>query len=85
MGILISLAIGCLCGFLAGKLFKGSGNGLILNIILGLVGSALGSWLVGKVLGLGSILGGGLLGEIVTGTLGAILILWVVSLFKGKN
>ncbi len=75
-GILISLAIGCLCGFLAGKLFKGSGNGLILNIVLGLVGSLLGSWL------LGGIIGNGILGQIIMGTVGAFLILWVVSLFK---
>ncbi len=73
------MAIGCLCGFLAGKLFKGSGNGLILNIVLGLVGSALGSWLIGN------FFGSGLLGQIVTGTLGAILILWVVSLIRGRK
>ena len=59
MGIIISLLLGCLAGFCAGKLMKGGGFGLIMNIVLGLLGGALGGWLF-------SLLGiswGGLLGN----------------------
>ncbi len=38
MGIILSLLLGCLAGFCAGKLMKGGGYGLIMNCILGLFG-----------------------------------------------
>ena len=41
MQILISLAIGALCGWLAGQFMGSKNNGLIINIILGIVGGAL--------------------------------------------
>ena len=44
MGIIFSLLLGCLAGFCAGKLMKGGGFGLIMNIVLGLLGGALGGW-----------------------------------------
>ena len=59
MGIILSLIIGCLAGFCAGKLMKGGGFGLIMNLVLGLFGGVLGGWLF-------SLLGiewGGLLGH----------------------
>ena len=45
MGIIYSLLLGCLAGFCAGKLMKGGGFGLIMNIVLGLLGGVLGGWL----------------------------------------
>ena len=63
MGIIISIIIGCVCGFLAGKI---------------IVGGAVGSWLFGLL----GINWGGLIGEIGTGTIGAIVVLWIASLFK---
>ena len=41
MGIIISLLLGCLAGFCAGKLMKGGGFGLIMNCVLGLFGGTL--------------------------------------------
>ena len=78
MGIIISIIIGCVCGFLAGKIMKGGGFGFLINLLLGIVGGAVGSWLFG-ILG---ISWGGLIGEIGTGTIGAIVVLYVASLFK---
>ena len=78
MGIIISLLLGCLAGFCAGKLMKGGGFGIIMNIVLGLFGGALGGWLF-------SLLGiqwGGLLGQLGTAIIGAVAILWVASLIK---
>ena len=45
MGIILSLVIGCLAGFVAGKLIKGGGFGFIVNLVLGLFGGVLGGWL----------------------------------------
>jgi uncharacterized membrane protein YeaQ/YmgE (transglycosylase-associated protein family) len=78
MGIIYSLLIGCLAGFCAGKLMKGGGFGIIMNIVLGLFGGALGGWLF-------SLLGiqwGGVLGQLGTAIIGAVAILWVASLIK---
>ena len=78
MGIIISLLLGCLAGFCAGKLMKGGGFGIIMNCVLGLLGGALGGWLF-DLLG---ISWGGLLGQLATAIIGAALILWIASFFK---
>jgi len=70
--------IGLVAGWLAGKIFKGGGFGLIGNLVVGILGAIVGGWLLG---GLFSFLGA-LLGSLVTAVLGAGILLWVVSLFK---
>lgn len=77
--LIVTLVIGCLTGWLAGKIFSGSGNGLILNIIIGLVGSWVGNFTFNKLLPNGTIC------HFVGSVLGAILVLWIVSLIKGKK
>ena len=59
MGILYALLIGALAGWLAGKIMKGGGYGTLLNIILGIIGGAVGNWLFGT-LGCGTIRARGL-------------------------
>jgi uncharacterized membrane protein YeaQ/YmgE (transglycosylase-associated protein family) len=81
MGIILWLLIGALAGFLAGKIFKGKGFGIIINIIVGIVGGWLGGWLFG-VLGFHFL--DGLIGSLITATVGAIVLLWILSLFKKK-
>ena len=78
-GIILSIVIGCLAGFCAGKLMKGGGFGLIMNLLLGLFGGLVGGWLFG-LLGIDG--GGGLLGQLGTAIVGAVVILWVASLLK---
>ena len=45
MGIIATLIIGAIAGWLGGIIYKGSGLGLIGNIIVGILGSGVGSWL----------------------------------------
>ena len=78
MGIILSILLGCLAGFCAGKLMKGGGFGLIMNLILGLLGGALGGWLFTQL----GITWGGLLGQLGTAIVGAVVILWIASFFK---
>ena len=79
MGILITILLGALAGWLASKIFKGYGNGLLIDIIVGILGGFIG----GNVLGwLGINWGTTILGQIVTAVIGAVILLWVVSLFK---
>ena len=78
MGIIGSIIIGCLAGFVAGKLMKGSSMGLIMNLVLGLFGAVLGGWLFEQL----GIQWGGILGQLGTAVVGAVAILWVASLIK---
>ena len=78
--IIIFLLLGAVSGWLASKLMKGGGSGLIVNIIVGIIGGFLGGWLMSLV----GIEKGGLLWEIITSVIGACVLLFVVSLFKRK-
>ena len=78
MGLLWTLLIGAIAGYLGSLIFKGGTLGLIGNIIVGLIGSFIGHLIFGQI-------GTGVLGEIVTGTIGAIILLAVINLFtRGK-
>lgn len=78
-GILVSLVIGAIAGWLAGLILKGGGHGLLINIVVGIVGGVLGSWLFGA---LGVTIGSGLVSVIITATIGAVVLLLILSLFK---
>jgi uncharacterized membrane protein YeaQ/YmgE (transglycosylase-associated protein family) len=82
MEILVTLIIGAAAGWLGSTIYKGSGLGLIGNIVVGIVGSFLGYWLLGK---LGVNLGTGWLGAILTGAIGAIIILFLLNLIFKKR
>lgn len=78
-GIIMWLIIGAIAGWLAGKLVKGGGYGLIGDVVVGIVGAFIGGWLAG-VLGLN--IGGGLIASIVTATVGAILLIVILRMIK---
>ena len=79
MGLIISILIGCLAGFLAGKIMKGGGFGFWINLLVGVVGGFLG----GNILSwIGISWGGTVIGSLVTAVIGAVVLLWIISLFK---
>ena len=80
MGILVSLLIGALAGLLAGFIMK-KGMSLLVCILGGLVGGVLGSW-VFSLLGLSA--SANFWGQLLVGTCGAVLLLFILSLFKKK-
>lgn len=80
MNFLWYLIIGIAAGFIAAKIMKGKGLGLILNLIVGAVGSVIGGW----VFSLFNFSWGGIAGNLMVATVGAIILLWFISLFK-KN
>lgn len=77
--VLIFLAIGAIAGWLAGLLFKGSGFGLLGNIVVGIVGGFVGGWLAPKA---GITFGGGVLGSILIAAAGAIILLVIINIFR---
>ena len=82
MSIIATLIIGAIAGWLGGVIYKGSGLGLLGNIIVGILGSGVGYWLLANVLHIS--LGEGLIGSILTGAIGAIVILFLINLISKK-
>ena len=80
MGFLWYIIIGIVAGFAAGKIMRGGGFGLVVNLILGISGGVLGGWLF-SILGIG-VNDNSIIGSLITSTAGAIVLLWAVSLFK---
>lgn len=81
--LLIMLAIGAVAGWLAGNLIRGGGFGLIGNIVVGVIGSFIGTFLSGMLLkgGLGVDIPGWL-GTLIFATIGAVILLFIISLIK---
>jgi uncharacterized membrane protein YeaQ/YmgE (transglycosylase-associated protein family) len=77
--LVVWLIVGLVAGFLASRVVRGGGLGVIGDIIVGLIGAVIGGWLFGR---LGLLSGSGLLGSIVTAFVGAVLLLVVVRLAK---
>ncbi|MEN6588662.1 MAG: GlsB/YeaQ/YmgE family stress response membrane protein [Proteiniphilum sp.] len=78
MGWIWWIIIGAVAGWLAGKLMRGGGFGFLVNLLVGIAGGVIGGWVFG-LLGISS---GGIIGSLVTALVGAILLLWIISLFK---
>jgi uncharacterized membrane protein YeaQ/YmgE (transglycosylase-associated protein family) len=72
------LLIGLSAGWLAGKVMRGVGYGIVGDLVVGILGALLGGWLFG-VLGIGI---GGLVGALVTAFVGAIILVWLLRLMK---
>ena len=75
------IIIGIAAGFIADKLMRGGGFGLLVNLLVGVVGGVLGGW----VFGLLGVVTTGLLGSLITSIVGAVVLLWIVSLFSNKK
>ena len=78
MYLLLQIAIGILAGWLAGKIMRGRGFGVLLDLVIGVVGSLLG----GLVFGLLGLYSSGLIGSLVVATAGAVLLLYLVRYLR---
>lgn len=76
--IVYILVVGLIAGWLAGKIMKGKGFGLVGDLVVGVLGAIVGSWIF-WALGLGAY---GILGSIVVALIGALLLLYIVRLVK---
>ncbi|GIK28668.1 MAG: GlsB/YeaQ/YmgE family stress response membrane protein [Anaerolineae bacterium] len=85
---LVQIAIAALfwglAGYLASRVMGGNGAGVGMNILLGLVGGVLGSLLL-RVLNLQGIESIWLVGNIITGVIGAVVVIAVARLFGDKS
>ena len=80
-GILVILFVGLIAGWLAGKVVRGTGFGLIGDLIVGIAGALVASLLFPR---LGIHLGTGLVSEIIYSAIGAVVLLLIVRLLRGR-
>ena len=78
-GIIVWLIIGAIAGWLAGKLVKGGGFGLIGDIVVGIVGAVIGGWLAGV---LDISIGSGFVASVITAIIGAVILLVILRAIK---
>jgi uncharacterized membrane protein YeaQ/YmgE (transglycosylase-associated protein family) len=84
MGIILWLVIGGIVGWLASLVMRRDGSqGVILNIVVGIVGAVLGGWLLSPVLGAPSINSGEIsISSLLVSFLGAVILLAIVNLIS---
>jgi len=78
--LIVILFVGLVAGWLAGKIVRGAGFGIIGDIAIGIVGAFIASWLFPR---LGIRLGLGIVSQIIYSAIGAIILLLVVRLVRG--
>jgi uncharacterized membrane protein YeaQ/YmgE (transglycosylase-associated protein family) len=75
--LIVILLVGLVAGWLAGKIVRGAGFGLISDVAVGIIGAFIATWLFPK---LGLRLGTGIVTAILDATIGAVLLLAVLRL-----
>ncbi len=84
MGILATIVVGLIAGWLTGKIMRGSGYGVLGDLILGVVGGFVGGWLSSLILGQNLMTGINIVSLIVA-VIGAIVVVLVVRLITGRR
>ncbi|HLV88830.1 MAG TPA: GlsB/YeaQ/YmgE family stress response membrane protein [Candidatus Sulfotelmatobacter sp.] len=77
-GFIWWIVVGLIAGWAAGKIMKGGGYGVVVDILLGIVGAVIGGWLAGML----GIHAGGFIGTILIAILGAVFLIWLTRLIK---
>ncbi len=78
VNIISFIVIGIIAGWLASLLMRGHGLGLLGDLLVGIIGAVIGGMMF-DFLGIES---GGLIGSLVMATIGAVVLLFVVGLFR---
>lgn len=76
--LIVLIVVGLIAGWLAGVIRKGRGFGVVGNLVVGVVGAAIGGLLL-PIFGLHAV---GVVGGILSATVGAVVLLWIVELIN---
>ena len=84
MNFIIWIVVGGLIGWVASMIMKTNAQqGMFLNVVVGIVGSMLGGWLISPLLGAGTINQSDFsLGGLFVSLIGAVILLAIVNLFR---
>ena len=77
MSVLAWVALGLIAGFVASNIFSRSGQGLLLDLVLGIVGAVVGGYLFAAIGATGI--------SMLVAIVGAIVVLWVYHAFSGRS
>ena len=77
--LLVLLLVGLIAGWLAGKIVRGAGFGILADMAIGIVGAFFGSWLLARF---GIFIGFGIIAAIINATIGAVILLAIVKLIR---
>ncbi len=83
MNWLYVIVLGIVAGFIASRIKGNGGQGCVIDLIVGMVGSAVGGWIF-NLLGIDTT-GYGCLGQLIVAVIGAVVVLWVFSKLTGKK
>lgn len=84
INFIVWLVVGGLIGWVASMMMRTDGQqGLFLNVIVGIVGAALGGWFISPMVGVGTINQGTFsIGALLVSLLGAVVLLAIVNLVR---
>jgi len=84
VGWIGTLFIGALAGIIADRVMKAN-HGLLMNIVIGIIGSYIGAFLANALgIQLGEIFSGWFWGNLIVAAVGAIVLIWVLRLVRGR-
>lgn len=83
MNFLIWLIVGGVVGWLASLVMRTDAQqGILLNIVVGIVGAFISGWVISPLVGMGTINDGISIGSVLVSLVGAIILLAIVNLFR---
>lgn len=86
MGFIIWLIVGGLVGWVASLIMRTDAQqGIVLNIVVGIVGALVAGWLISPLVGIPTINQGISIGSILVSLVGAIILLAIVNLFRRRK
>jgi uncharacterized membrane protein YeaQ/YmgE (transglycosylase-associated protein family) len=85
VGALSWIVVGLIAGWLAGAVMKGSGYGLIGDLVVGIVGALIAGWLATPLFGIADPVNGINIGSILAAFLGAVVLIVILRLVSGRR
>jgi uncharacterized membrane protein YeaQ/YmgE (transglycosylase-associated protein family) len=82
MGFIAWIVLGALSGFIAGKIYEGSGNGFLVNTIVGIVGAVVGGFIFNMFGAAGTT--GFNIWSLLVSVVGAVAVLWIYNKVAGR-
>ena len=83
MGVISWIILGLIAGFIASKIVDRTGSGLIVDLVLGMVGAAVGGFIFSGLFGMSGVTGVNIW-SIIVSVVGAIIVLWVYEKLIAK-
>jgi uncharacterized membrane protein YeaQ/YmgE (transglycosylase-associated protein family) len=84
INLIVWLIVGGIIGWVASMIMRTDAQqGMFLNVVVGIIGAALGGWLISPLLGMPSINDGSFsVGSLIVSLIGAVILLAIVNLFR---